>query len=669
MNKAQVILSLLYALPIVLSFFYETGVGKLPLVNSLLAVTLFVFAFASLSARIRQKVLRLPVQLGVALLLAIYLYVQLLSYVLQGTFINQQFLFHFNLTTLVETYSAYWRLTLGFIAWVLIVFLTVLALRDSFRPGRMPATLLISGLLLALILEPGTRRIAGLAIESLVSSTPMTLAAIDWDELELDDQAIYQEPVAALPGKNLVLIYLEGLGQVYTEAEIFPGLTPTLAALGREGQRLFDLRQVSGSQWTMGGMVSSMCGTPLLYESSLNGNSILFTHFLDRATCLPDVLADAGYEQVFMGGASTRFAGKGTFLRLHGFNQVLGREELLPRLPDQSYVNDWGLFDDSLFSLAKREFSELAEGGEPFNLTLLTVDTHHPSGEPSRSCPAYTKEDNSILHAVHCTDFLVGDFIDHLKRHSAFANTVVVLVSDHLAMPNDAFSLYPEGYDRRLYFTVLNADSGIQLSDSAVPMDIAPTVLSLLGVEHNVGFLAGVDLTRKNYRGRSPSPDPDSNPLRKSIIAYLNSNVLSSNAEGVLLYSLDEGQTDRVVFSHHVTGVEASDSVLEFVATGADPYLILPRFDIPAEQTLQVRVEIESPAPGSVDLYYSGTAENNFSESRKLTRSVEAGEMSLAFVFDAEAKVGRIRIDPGQQPGRYVLRSVQVRAFQQPVSQ
>ncbi|MEX0828432.1 MAG: sulfatase-like hydrolase/transferase, partial [Haliea sp.] len=576
MYKVQVILSLLYALPIVLSFFYETDAGKLPLLNSLLAVTLFIYVFTSLCARIRQQVLRLSVQIGVALLLAVYLYAQLLSYVLQGTFINQQFLFHFNLTTLVETYSVYWGLTLGFLAWMLIVLLTIVALRDRFRPGRMPASLLMVGLICALILEPGTRRTAGMALESLIGSTSMSLAAIDWDRVDLDDRAVYREPLATAPGKNLVLIYLEGLGKIYTEANIFPGLTPTLSALAREGQSLFDLRQVSGSEWTMGGIVSSMCGTPLLYESSLSGNSILFTHFLDRAVCLPDVLADAGYEQVFMGGASTRFAGKGDFLRLHGFDQALGSEELLPRLPDQSYVNDWGLFDDSLFSLAQRQFSELAAGGKPFNLTLLTVDTHHPRGEPSRSCPAYTDKDNSILHAVHCTDFLVGNFVDQLKRHPAYANTLVVLVSDHLAMSNAAFPLYPEDYDRRLYFTVLNADTDIQSDESAVPMDIAPTVLSLLGVEHNVGFLAGDDLTRERYRDHSPAPAP----LRESIIAYLNSNVLSSSAEGVLLYSLDEGQIDEVGFSPQVTAVEARGAVLEIEATGDDPYLILPAFDI-----------------------------------------------------------------------------------------
>ena len=48
----------------------------------------------------------------------------------------------------------------------------------------------------------------------------------------------------------------------------------------------------------------------------------------------------------------------------------------------------------------------------PFNLTLLTVDTHHPTGNASHSCSKYGAIDNSILHAVHCTDYLVGRFIE-----------------------------------------------------------------------------------------------------------------------------------------------------------------------------------------------------------------------------------------------------------------
>ena len=79
------------------------------------------------------------------------------------------------------------------------------------------------------------------------------------------------------------------------------------------------------------------------------------------AVCLPDILNIANYQQI-MGGASLSFAGKDEFLNAHSFDRVLGRDELIPRLADPSYLGGWGLFDDSLSDLALEEFNVLAIG-------------------------------------------------------------------------------------------------------------------------------------------------------------------------------------------------------------------------------------------------------------------------------------------------------------------
>ncbi|NRB71776.1 MAG: sulfatase-like hydrolase/transferase, partial [Xanthomonadales bacterium] len=126
---------------------------------------------------------------------------------------------------------------------------------------------------------------------------------------------------------------------------------------------------------------------------------------------------------------------------------------------------------------------------------MLTVDTHHPRGDPSDSCKTYAAIDNSVLHAVHCTDQLIGRLTDKLKSHPAYEDTVVVILADHLAMRNDAFPLFPEGYKRSLYFNVLNSRNSGSTDAAAMPTDVAPTVLSLLGVEHNTSFLAGADIS------------------------------------------------------------------------------------------------------------------------------------------------------------------------------
>ena len=352
-----------------------------------------------------------------------------------------------------------------------------------------------------------------------------TLSEIDWQLLKLDRKALDNDGLIAEPGKNLVLIYMEGLDVIYTEEDIFPGLTPNLNRLNSEGEQLENYIPIEGTGWTMAGIVSSLCGTPLVHNLGLDGNVIMFSGFLDRAVCLPDILNIANYQQVFMGGASLSFAGKGEFLSAHSFDRVLGRDELIPRLADPSYLGSWGLFDDSLFDLALEEFNVLAQSEKPFNLTILTVDTHHPTGEPSPSCDHYPQSDNSILQAVHCTDQLIGRFIENLRHHPAYEDTVIVLTSDHLGMRNNAFPLFPQDYNRKLYFNVLNAGLHFPRDRLATPVDLAPTILGLLNVEHSASFLAGGNLLEREVLNLS---DAENFANRQKAIEFINTRHLSS---------------------------------------------------------------------------------------------------------------------------------------------
>jgi len=217
--------------------------------------------------------------------------------------------------------------------------------------------------------------------------------------------------------------------------------------------------------------------------------------FLEEGFCFADVLKAAGYRDVFMGGASTRFAGKGYFLSAQGYEEVRGREELTPLMTDPTYLNNWGLYDDTLLGLAARKFDELAANpDQPFNFTVLTVDTHPPDGTVSQTCTPYPAIDNNIFHAVHCTDQLLEKFITHLEQSPAWDNTVVLLMSDHLHMRNTGMDFYPAEYDRRLFVNILNAGVSDVVDVSGTHMDVAPTLLNLMDVQHKQSFLVGADL-------------------------------------------------------------------------------------------------------------------------------------------------------------------------------
>ncbi|MGV0033842.1 MAG: sulfatase-like hydrolase/transferase [Candidatus Azotimanducaceae bacterium WSBS_2022_MAG_OTU7] len=237
----------------------------------------------------------------------------------------------------------------------------------------------------------------------------------------LDAGVLDSAPILASPGKNLVLIYLEGLEATYLDQSLFGNVLPALNSTQQEAIAFTNMIQTAGTGYTIAGIVASQCGTPMLFNAtSTDPNDFLYNGFLNQATCLGDILNAAGYQQVFVGGASLEFSGKGQFLESHQYNRVLGRKALLARLDDANYHTGWGLYDDSLFDIARDEFTRLAAGQEPFNLTLLTIDTHSP-GKPSASCLPFSEADNSILDAVYCTDQLLSGFLAFLKDQSCIS--------------------------------------------------------------------------------------------------------------------------------------------------------------------------------------------------------------------------------------------------------
>lgn len=279
------------------------------------------------------------------------------------------------------------------------------------------------------------------------------------------------------PRRNFVLLYLESVERSYLDEVRFPGLMPNLKALEGEAVSFTDLTEVEEAGWTIAGMVASQCGMPLI------GSGAGFDRFLPGATCLGDLLDAKGYDLSYIGGADLGFAGKGTFYDSHAFDLVEGRSQLEPRLPDPAYVNEWGLFDDSLYPLAIQRFDKLATGNAPFGLVMLTLDTHHPFGFPSQSCAdqPYGDGANQFLNAAHCADRLAAEFIGHVRSSPAFKDTVLVVASDHMAMPNLAEDLLNAG-PRRNLLLVFAPDLAPSLIDKpGTTLDLGPTLLSLIG--------------------------------------------------------------------------------------------------------------------------------------------------------------------------------------------
>lgn len=471
----------------------------------------FAFAWCGLLVCIARwrllHVLSVPLTLLAYLVWLFLLLGEGVSYYLQADTFNARFFAHLdphNLGAGMHAYPA--MIGGGVVLLALMVVLCAALLAWLRRRGRRAGVSLRNGpLLVALVIlvltvagvDSSPRRLGKYLASVHESAQVADTAQGQAVAALLDLHPTPTSQLAATPGKNVVFLYLESLERIYWDPKVFPGLTPNLDRLRGQGLDFSGFETFRGASYTIAGMFASQCGVPL-FSSPFAGLDYVAGNDTDTATfhpglaCFGDVLHRAGYKQVYMAGAPITFSNKGLFYRLHGYDEALGLRELESQAGGKLPESGWGLYDSELFRLLLQRYQKLEATNRPFNLSTITLDTHPPDGRPSPGCPKYAASNNSMLQAVHCTDYLVGKFIDALSKEPDWKNTVVVLMSDHLMMRNNAEPLYPKGYHRKVAMVVLNAGQGVR-PVRMYHMDVAPTLLDLMGVHTNATFIAGKD--------------------------------------------------------------------------------------------------------------------------------------------------------------------------------
>lgn len=281
--------------------------------------------------------------------------------------------------------------------------------------------------------------------------------------------------------KNIIYFYLESLERNYMDENLFPGLLPELHKIEKESVSFTHIGQTIGGSWTMAGMVSSQCGLPLL--SAFTNKNFHMKNFMPNAVCLGDILKSKGYHLEFMGGAEMEFAGKGLFYKDHGFASIKGKDEFIQAHVDERYINNWGLYDDTLYQQLLNDVNALRKTQSPWGIFSINIGTHQPEGYLSHQCEDVKYGDGSdrLLNAVHCTDQLVGNVYKALKASGVLEDTIVVFASDHLApvMVKPYQTLMKTERHNLLMITGAGVKP-TQNGRQGTTLDVAPTVLNYL---------------------------------------------------------------------------------------------------------------------------------------------------------------------------------------------
>lgn len=255
--------------------------------------------------------------------------------------------------------------------------------------------------------------------------------------------AEYRVPRDALPHRrNIVWLYGESLERTYFDQKTFPGLLPHLRKLAGQGLDFRGITSAAGGGWTIAGMVSSQCGVPLTAAPSDENSFGRMASFLPEAQCLGDYLRSQGYRNDFIGGADGAFAGKASFLASHGYDDVRDLAWFRQQDIGPEHFSAWGVHDDVMLDQVWHRFQALARNGQPFMLSALTMDTHHPAGHLPVACKDTHYHGGGFKHvallsALHCSDRLISELVEKIRSSRWGEDTVIVVSSDHLAMPNE----------------------------------------------------------------------------------------------------------------------------------------------------------------------------------------------------------------------------------------
>ena len=339
---------------------------------------------------------------------------------------------------------------------------------------------------------------------TLISSLMFTADAIglDLDEVNaktlLYDQCYVDPNTVAINAngetKNLIHIYLESMENTHVSKEYGGGCDvnyiPNLTKLALENVNFSDIEDgkvggflsVPGTGWTMAALLCTTSGVPFNFSITGTNNMDKREEFAPGLTTLGDILLEKGYKNMFLCGSDGNFGGRLKYFTQHGNYEIydLNTARSEGKLPSSLYHNGfWGFEDHYLYEIAKEQLTELAAGDQPFNFTMLTVDTHPRDGYICAQCG--NEYDSITGNVLQCADRQVYAFVEWIKQQPFYEDCVILISGDHVRMDG---KLVPEDFARRVYNCYINAAVTPELRDYSrllTTPDIFPTTLAAMG--------------------------------------------------------------------------------------------------------------------------------------------------------------------------------------------
>lgn len=299
--------------------------------------------------------------------------------------------------------------------------------------------------------------------------------------------------------KNLILFFTESLEY---QIRSLDSKNPIKKIDDIKGNYINNFKHAPATGFSIAGIVSSQCSIP--FYPAISMNLTLFKK--NELVCLSDVLARYNYEQIFYITVSGDFHLFGNFNKEHNF-KVYDKNKIVKDGLSKNRLTGWadGVQDDDFLKHASKKIIKLHQSKKPFNVTIITTDTHYPY-QISPRCKQPIKLNNNdkneyldkIIRSYRCSSKYINNFFNSLEFAGVLEDTVVVITGDHLMADKKEFTI-PKTLDRNVYFKMNNKKPFLR--NQINHFDIAPTILDSLGFlpTENSRFGFGVSALRDDY--------------------------------------------------------------------------------------------------------------------------------------------------------------------------
>lgn len=284
---------------------------------------------------------------------------------------------------------------------------------------------------------------------------------------------------------NVILLSVESLSAKFlatfgnTEK-----LTPNLDRIATESI-LFTNLYATGTRTVRGLEALSLALPPTPGSSIIRrpNNNDLFS--------IGTVFREKGYETKFVYGGFGYFDNMNAYFAANGFTIVdrsnMSKEEI-------QFANVWGVSDEDLFNRTLKEADDSYNKGKHFFSLVMTTSNHRPYTYPQK---VDIRSGSTRQGAVKYTDFAIGEFLDKAKTKSWFKNTIFVIVADHCDSSAGKGTLPILQYHIPFLVYAPGIIKPQKIEKISSQMDVAPTILGLLGFGYRTKFF-GVDILNSN---------------------------------------------------------------------------------------------------------------------------------------------------------------------------